>query len=113
MAKACLFDNAREMEPERLELVRQGFYWFMEPWVQEGLFDFGDKEFFLRGIDNIMEMTRKQYTRSAPMTTWSNRFTLGGRAFCYRLKGRCEFRKIFLQESGVISPIDNPTAEGQ
>ncbi|HEY6009300.1 MAG TPA: AarF/UbiB family protein, partial [Geobacteraceae bacterium] len=98
IARACLFDSPQEMEPDRIETVRRGFSWFMEPWMHEGLFDFGDRAFFLRGIDNVMEMARKRYTRSVPMTIWSNRFTLGGRAFCYRLRGRCDFRKIYEQE---------------
>jgi predicted unusual protein kinase regulating ubiquinone biosynthesis (AarF/ABC1/UbiB family) len=108
IAKACLFDNPQEMTTDHLDTVRRGFLWFMEPWVKEGVFDFGDREFFLRGIDNIMEMTRKRYTRSVPMTIWSNRFTLGGRAFCYKLKGRCEFRKIYKQESA--SPGSSQTS---
>jgi len=99
IARACRFDDPGDMEPDRLEVIRSGFYWFMEPWQQEGIFDFGDKAFFLRGIDNVIEATRKGYTRSLPMTLWSNRFTFGGRAFCYKLKGRCEFRKIFRQEA--------------
>ena len=99
IARACRFDDPDDMEPDRLEVIRSGFYWFMEPWQQEGLFDFGDRDFFLRGIDNVMEAARKGYTRSLPMTLWSNRFTFGGRAFCYKLKGRCEFRNIFLRES--------------
>lgn len=99
IARACRFDDPDEMESDHLEVIRSGFYWFMEPWQQEGVFDFGDRDFFLRGIDNVMEAARKGYTRSLPMTIWSNRFTFGGRAFCYKLKGRCEFRKIFLQES--------------
>ena len=99
IAKACLFDDPQEMSTHHLETIRQGFYWFMEPWLQEGLFDFGDREFFRRGIDNFAEGVRKRYTRCVPMSLWSNRFTFGGRAFCYKLKGRCEFRKIFLQES--------------
>ncbi|OGU15998.1 MAG: ABC transporter [Geobacteraceae bacterium GWC2_53_11] len=98
IAKACRFDDPDDMEPDHLDVIRQGFYWFMEPWQQEGIFDFGDRDFFLRGINNVIEATRKGYTRSVPMTIWSNRFTFGGRAFCYKLKGRCEFRKIFLQE---------------
>ena len=102
IARACIFDNPNEMEPDRLEVIRQGFYWFMEPWQQEGLFDFGDRAFFLRGIDNVVEATRKGYTRSMPMTIWSNRFTFGGRAFCYKLQGRCEFRNIFLRESSWL-----------
>jgi hypothetical protein len=71
----------------------------MEPWLEEGLFDFGDRAFFMRGIDNLVEMTRKRYTRGSPLYLWSNRFVFGGRAFCYRLKGRCEFMKIYKQES--------------
>lgn len=99
IARACRFDDPDDMEPDRLDVIRSGFYWFMEPWQQEGVFDFGDRNFFLRGIQNVIEATRKGYTRSLPMTIWSNRFTFGGRAFCYKLKGRCEFRKIFLRES--------------
>lgn len=102
IAKACLFDNPQQMTADHLETVKRGFLWFMEPWLQEGLFDFGDREFFLRGIDNIVEMAGKRYTRSVPMTIWSNRFTLGGRAFCYKLQGRCEFRKIYQQESAWV-----------
>jgi aarF domain-containing kinase len=98
-AKACLFDGPEEMEPERLEIVRRGVYWNMEPWLEEGLFDFGDRDFFMRGVDGLMEMTRKRYTRGSPLYLWSNRFVFGGRAFCYRLKGRCEFMKIYKQES--------------
>ncbi len=101
-ARACLFDDPAEMEPERLEVLLRGVHWNMEPWLKDGLFDFGDREFFLRGIDNLMEMTRKRYTRGSPLYLWSTRFILGGRAFCYRLKGRCEFRKIFLQESSWL-----------
>jgi predicted unusual protein kinase regulating ubiquinone biosynthesis (AarF/ABC1/UbiB family) len=102
IARACRFDDPDDMEPDRLKVIRSGFYWFMEPWQQEGLFDFGDRDFFLRGIDNVIEAARKGYTRSLPMTIWSNRFTFGGRAFCYKLKGRCEFRKIFQQESSWV-----------
>jgi predicted unusual protein kinase regulating ubiquinone biosynthesis (AarF/ABC1/UbiB family) len=99
VAKACFFDGPEAMEPERLEVIRRGVLWNMEPWLKEGLFDFGDRAFFMRGIDNLMEMTRKRYTRGSPLYLWSNRFIFGGRAFCYRMKGRCEFRKIYLQES--------------
>ncbi|MDD2733562.1 MAG: AarF/ABC1/UbiB kinase family protein [Desulfuromonadaceae bacterium] len=99
IASACRFNHPDEMAPDHLEVIRQGFCWFMEPWQHEGLFNFGDKAFFLRGIENVIEAARKRYTRSVPMTIWSNRFTFGGRAFCYKLQGRCEFRNIFLGES--------------
>jgi len=99
IAKACLFDDPKDMSEHHLTTIREGFEWFMEPFLKEGIFDFGDRDFFRRGVDNFAEGVRKRYTRCVAMSLWSNRFTFGGRAFCYRLKGRCEFRKIFLQES--------------
>jgi aarF domain-containing kinase len=101
IAKACLFDDPEEMEPDQLEIVRRGAYWNMEPWLNDGLFDFGDREFFMRGIDGLMEMTRKRYTQGSPLYLWSTRFVFGGRAVCYRLKGRCDFKRIFEQESAA------------
>lgn len=100
-ARACLFAGPEEMEPERLAIVRRGLNWNMEPWRQEGLFDFGDRAFFLRGIDNFMETARKRYTRGSPLYLWSSRFLFGGRALCYRMQGRCEFRKIHQQEAAT------------
>jgi hypothetical protein len=74
----------------------------MEPWLKDGLFDFGDREFFVRGIDSFTEMVRKRYTRGSPLYLWSNRFIFGGRAVCYQMKGRCEFGKIFQDESAWL-----------
>jgi aarF domain-containing kinase len=102
IARASLFDTPEEMEPERLDLLRDAVYWNMEPWLKEGVFDFGDREFFMRGIDNLIETTRKRYTRGSPLYLWSNRFIFGGRAVCYRMKGRCEFKKIHEQESAWL-----------
>ena len=101
IAEACLYDDPREMAPDHIETIRQGFYWFMEPWLQDGLFDFGDRDFFRRGIDNLVKAASKRYTRGVPLNIWTNRFTLGGRAVCYRLKGRGEFRKIHERESAM------------
>ena len=99
IAKACFFDNPEDIEPDRLETVRRGVDWQMEPCLKEGPFDFGDREFFRRGIDCIVDMTRKRYTRGSPLYLWTNRLSLGGRALCYRLKGRCNMKEIQQQES--------------
>jgi aarF domain-containing kinase len=104
LARSCLFTSPQEMEPARLAVIRQGFYWVMEPWLHEGQFNFGDRDFFLRGIDNLLETARLRYTRSAPVYIWSNRFVVGGRAFCYRLQGRCHFRAIHQREAGWPAP---------
>jgi len=99
IAKACFFDTPEEIEPDRLETVRRGVDWQMEPCLKGGLFDFGDREFFRRGIECIMDMSRKRYTRGSPLYLWSNRLSLGGRALCYRMKGRCDLKEIQQQES--------------
>lgn len=98
IARACLYDDPGEMLPDHLKTVRKSLYWLMEPWLTDGMFDFGDRDFFMRGIDNVMTMARKGYTRSVPLTLWSQRFTLVARAFCYSLKGRCDFRRIYEEE---------------
>ncbi len=110
LAQACHFASPQEMEPDRLAVIRQGFYWVMEPWLHEGRFYFGDRDFFLRGIDNLLETCRRRYTRSAPVGIWSNRFVVGGRAFCYRLRGGCHFRAIHKQEAAqeAVRPSQNP-----
>lgn len=99
IARACLYDDPQEMEPERLEVVGRGALWQMEPWLTEGLFDFGDREFYRRGIDSFLDVARKRYTRGRPLYLWTNRFILGARGITFRLRGRCDFRKIYEEES--------------
>lgn len=98
-AEACLYGSPQEMGLDRLKIVRRGLDWQMEPWQSEGLFNFGDRDFFLRGIDCILEMARKRVSCGHPSFLWTNRFILGGRAVCYRLKGRCEFSRLQRQEA--------------
>ena len=98
LAKTCYFEDVAEMEPERLRVVGQGARWQMEPWMKEGLFDFGDRDFFRRGIDATLELGRKGYSRGAPTWIWANRFILGARGMVYLLRGRCDFRRIYKQE---------------
>ena len=99
IARSCLYESTEKMGAERLEIVGRGIRWQLEPWLTEGLFDFGDREFFRRGIDSFAEIARKRYTRGMPVYVWSTRFILGARAIVFRLKGRCDFRKIYEQES--------------
>lgn len=94
IATACLFDDPGDMEPGRLAAVRRNTRWQMEPWLVDGPFDFGDEEFFRRGIDSFAAIARGGYARSAPLHLWTARFVFGARAIAYRLKGRCDVRRI-------------------
>ncbi|MBI5013896.1 MAG: AarF/ABC1/UbiB kinase family protein [Deltaproteobacteria bacterium] len=98
IAEACLFDDPTEMGPERLAEVRQSAYWQVEPWLTEGPFDFGDEAFFRRGIESLLALARKRYTRSAPVYVWTHRFIYGSRAVAFRLGGRCRFRDLHNRE---------------
>ena len=106
LAQTCYFDKVDEMEPERLRVISQGARWQMEPWTKEGLFDFGDREFFHRGIKATMELCRKGYSRGAPTWIWANRFILGARGVVYRLSGRCDFRKLYAREMASLQDKD-------
>lgn len=98
IAKACYFDDPNEIETDRLAVIGRSARWQMEPWLKEGLFDFGDRDFFRRGIDSTLELARKGYSRGTPTWIWANRFILGARGMVYRLQGRCDFRSIYERE---------------
>ena len=111
IAQASLYDSPEAMGAEQLAAVRANVLWNMEPWLKEGLFDFGDRAFFMRGIAGLMELTRKGYTRGCPLYLWSTRFVLGGRAVCYRMGGRTAFREIFRKEHAAAlaaTPLEAP-----
>uniref|UniRef100_C6DZ36 ABC-1 domain protein n=1 Tax=Geobacter sp. (strain M21) TaxID=443144 RepID=C6DZ36_GEOSM len=99
VVEASLYESAEEMGAERVELVRRVIDWQLEPWLSEGLFDFGDRDFFQRGMEAMRQATKKGYLRGMPLHIWTTRFVLGARAVTYRLKGRCHFKEIYRQES--------------
>lgn len=100
IAKVCLYNNPEEMESERLETIKNGIRWQFEPRMTMGLFDFGERDFFRRGIDTFLDIYRKRYSRSKPLYLWTSRLVLGVRAIAYRMKGRCYFKKIYEREAG-------------
>lgn len=104
IVRASLYGSPEEMGAGRLAVVGRGIRWQLEPWLTEGLFDFGDREFYRRGIDSFFEIARKRYTRGMPVHFWTTRFILGARAMVFRLRGRCDFKGIYEQESGRHLP---------
>ncbi|QWV97889.1 AarF/ABC1/UbiB kinase family protein [Geomonas nitrogeniifigens] len=100
IVKSSLYDSAEQMGRERLELIGTVIRWQLEPWLTDGLFDFGDPDFFRRGMDAMVGVTRKGFMRGMPVHIWTTRFILGARGVVYRLKGRCDFQEIYRRESG-------------
>jgi len=103
IAETCFIESPGDMKADKLEAFRQWIYWETRPLLHEGVFDFGNSEHFKRGIDCFAEMARVKM-RSHPIYFWSTRSVFLSMSLNYRLKGRCDSRKIFLRESaGVFS----------
>jgi hypothetical protein len=88
-------------EPETSERMRLGDEfadWCWRPRYCGGEFDFSDEVFFRRGVDLFIEMTRKRYTRSRPITPTITRQQFGMWSMMYRLKAKIDIREIAEEE---------------
>ena len=94
----CLLEGKDATDPQKLELGRRMTHWLWEPLNHEGPFDFGDREFYRRGIDLLAECMRTGFTRSMPLYTWINRLFFGVRALLYRMGSRVDVHTIVHQE---------------
>jgi predicted unusual protein kinase regulating ubiquinone biosynthesis (AarF/ABC1/UbiB family) len=63
-----------------------------------GEFDFGDEADFRRCVDLFIEMVRKRYSRSRPITPTISRQQFGWRSIFYRLKAKIDVRPIAEEE---------------
>ena len=84
---------------EHVALMRESHSWMCEPLWKEGRFDFGNLEHLQRGINWLVGLTRKRYTRSHPMYTYFNRSVFGLRALLYRLRAQVDVRELHRQEA--------------
>lgn len=98
IARATLFEGPEEMEPERLELMMKLSIWQAEPAMKPGVFDFGNREYFQRGIDLYMEATRKGYIRNNSIYIWWTRLIFGHRTLLYRLGSKVDYHRIYMDE---------------
>jgi aarF domain-containing kinase len=68
--------------------------WFWKSRYCGGEFDFGDEAHFRRGIDLVVEIGRKRYSRMRPYQPAIARQTLGIHALLYRLKARIDAKQL-------------------
>jgi predicted unusual protein kinase regulating ubiquinone biosynthesis (AarF/ABC1/UbiB family) len=83
---------------ERVRLAEQWADWCWRPRYCEGEFDFSDEAYFRRGVDLFLEMARKRYTRSRPITPTISRQQFGMWSMLYRLKAKIDMRPIAEEE---------------
>lgn len=94
----------RRVHPEHLRLTGELANWLWEPVRHQGPFDFGDPDYFRRGVGVMQEVLRAGHTRSRPVNTWFNRNYMGLRAMLCRLGARVDFGKLLRQETTVTIP---------
>jgi predicted unusual protein kinase regulating ubiquinone biosynthesis (AarF/ABC1/UbiB family) len=83
---------------ERVRLAEEWADWCWRPRYCGGEFDFANEAYFRRGVDLFLEMTRKRYTRSRPITPTISRQQFGMWSMLYRLKAKIDMREIAEQE---------------
>jgi len=89
------------LAPDKTDLIdtlSRALAWQLEPMTSEGLFDWGNGEFFRRGVAIYGELIRQRLTRGMPHYIWTNRFLFGFRAISYRLRGRNGFAEKHRRE---------------
>jgi len=98
IAAACYYPDASAMEPARLDLMRRLIHWQAAPLYETAPFNFGNREFYQRGLDLYLEASRKGYIRNDSLYIWWTRLILGHRTLLYRLGSQVDYRRVYLEE---------------
>jgi predicted unusual protein kinase regulating ubiquinone biosynthesis (AarF/ABC1/UbiB family) len=77
-------------DQDRLRLIEQLCDWFWKCRYSRGEFDFGDEADFQHGVQLMIEIGRKRYSRGRPYQPIIARQTFGLRSLFYRLKARID-----------------------
>lgn len=101
LIRAADMTPKQQAEEQRMTLLRELCDWEWEPLFHEGPFDFGNPEYFRRGVALFGEATRRRYTRSLPVNTWLHKSFFGVRAMLAHLKARVDMGAISRQETAV------------
>ena len=88
-------------DEERLLLIEQLCDWFWKCRYGRGEFDFGDEAEFKRGVDLMVQIGRKRYTRGRPYQLAISRQTFGVRSILYRLKAKLEVKPLAEADIGL------------
>ncbi len=104
MVNAMGLSSADDVSADGIELSMRWADWVWEPVLKEGSFDFGDSNYFSRGVEYFAELLRKRQTRSRPINLWLTRGVYGLRAILARLQVCFDFGEIYRAESRIKPP---------
>lgn len=91
-------------EKDRIDLMVAWYDWICEPVVTLEAFDFGDPNYFRRGMGLWRDLLRRRYVRTLPVNTWITRSFVGLRAILYQLGARVPLGRILREETSVGLP---------
>ena len=98
LARAVDVSDDRQIEPDHMQLLERYIDWLWEPVFEEGPFDFGNADYFRRGLEIYGELIRRRYIRSLPINTWFGKLFIGLRAMLTQLGARVDVGAILRQE---------------
>jgi predicted unusual protein kinase regulating ubiquinone biosynthesis (AarF/ABC1/UbiB family) len=85
-------------DEDRMRLSEEYADWNWRARYCGGEFDFGDEADFRQGVDFLLKMVRRRYTRGRPCTTSITRHIFGFRSIFYRLKAKFDVAEIAEEE---------------
>ena len=88
-------------EEDRLRLTAELCDWFWRCRYCGGEFDFGDEADFRRGVDLMVEMSRKRYTCGEAYQLTIAKQTFGIRSILYRLKAKIDVKPLAEADIGM------------
>jgi aarF domain-containing kinase len=86
--------NDDPAEQDRLRLSEQLCDWFWRCRYYGGEFDFSDEADFRRGVNLMVEIGRKRYSRGRPYQAVIAKQTFGIRSLLYRLKAKLDVKTL-------------------
>ena len=104
MVRGMDLSSADDVTADHVDSAVRWADWAWEPMLKQGPFDFGDPDYFSRGVKCFAELLKKRYTRSKPVNTWLTRSVYGLRAILARLEACFDFGEVYCEEARVKPP---------
>jgi predicted unusual protein kinase regulating ubiquinone biosynthesis (AarF/ABC1/UbiB family) len=86
---------------DRVRLIEELCDWFWKCRYFGGEFDFSNEVDFRRGIDLMLQLGRKRYTRGPACSLVISRQTFGIRSILYRLKAKIDVKPLAEADIGM------------
>lgn len=102
IADCCLYDDVGDIDENRVAFLKKMMTWMGEPAIKDEPFDFGDEDWFQRGVDLNIELAKRRNSRFRSVYMWTNRTILGHRTLMYMLKCKFNFRRVYMANNPNI-----------